>query len=68
MSGEGTNGWCLGGRETTSAGEVAYEVFGEGPPMVLVLEGLYWVGIRHLSDHKGHTVSSGVLHAEGRDG
>jgi pimeloyl-ACP methyl ester carboxylesterase len=34
---EGTNGWRLGRRETTLAGEVAYEVFGgEGPPVVLV--------------------------------
>jgi pimeloyl-ACP methyl ester carboxylesterase len=30
------NGWRLGSRETTSAGEVAYGVFGEGPPVVLV--------------------------------
>jgi pimeloyl-ACP methyl ester carboxylesterase len=30
------NGCRLGKRETTSAGEVAYEVFGEGPPVVLV--------------------------------
>src|SRR5215213_4862561 len=30
------NGWRLGRRETTSAGEVAWEVFGEGPPLVLV--------------------------------
>ena len=34
MSGKG--GWRLGRRETTSAGEVAYEVFGEGPPVVMV--------------------------------
>jgi pimeloyl-ACP methyl ester carboxylesterase len=38
VPGEGTNGWRLGGRETTSAGEVAYGVFGgeEGPPVVLM--------------------------------
>lgn len=37
MSGEGTHGWRLGRRAATSAGEVAYEVFGEeGPPVVLV--------------------------------
>jgi pimeloyl-ACP methyl ester carboxylesterase len=30
------NGWRLGKQESTSAGEVAYEVFGEGPPVVLV--------------------------------
>ena len=30
------NGCRLGKRETTSAGEVAYEVFGEGPPVILV--------------------------------
>jgi pimeloyl-ACP methyl ester carboxylesterase len=34
--GERADGWRLGRRETTSAGEVAYEVFGEGPPVVLV--------------------------------
>jgi pimeloyl-ACP methyl ester carboxylesterase len=34
---EGKNGWRLGRREATSAGEVAYEVFGqEGSPLVLV--------------------------------
>lgn len=32
----GKDGWRLGRRETTSAGEVAYEVFGEGPPVVMV--------------------------------
>ncbi|MDQ3791609.1 MAG: alpha/beta fold hydrolase, partial [Actinomycetota bacterium] len=32
----GRDGWRLGRRETTSAGEVAYEVFGEGPPVVMV--------------------------------
>jgi pimeloyl-ACP methyl ester carboxylesterase len=31
-----TNGWRLGQRQRTSVGEVAYEVFGEGPPVVLV--------------------------------
>jgi pimeloyl-ACP methyl ester carboxylesterase len=31
-----TDGWGLGRREATSAGEVAYEVFGEGPSVVLV--------------------------------
>jgi pimeloyl-ACP methyl ester carboxylesterase len=36
VSGEGTNGWRLGSRETTSAGEVAYGMFGEGPPVILV--------------------------------
>src|SRR3712207_9071631 len=34
--GNATAGWRLGRREATSAGEVAYEVFGEGPPVVLV--------------------------------
>jgi pimeloyl-ACP methyl ester carboxylesterase len=34
MSGE--FGWRLGRRERTSVGEVAYEVSGEGPPVVLV--------------------------------
>jgi pimeloyl-ACP methyl ester carboxylesterase len=33
---EGTNGWRLSRRETTADGEVAYEVFGGGPPVVLV--------------------------------
>ena len=32
----GKDGWRLGRRQTTSAGEVAYEVFGEGPPVVMV--------------------------------
>jgi pimeloyl-ACP methyl ester carboxylesterase len=32
----GTNGWRLGRRERISAGEVAYEVLGEGPPVILV--------------------------------
>jgi pimeloyl-ACP methyl ester carboxylesterase len=31
-----TSDWRLGKQERTSAGEVAYEVFGEGPPVVLV--------------------------------
>ena len=31
-----TDGWWLGKWEATSAGEVACEVFGEGPPVVLV--------------------------------
>jgi pimeloyl-ACP methyl ester carboxylesterase len=31
-----TNGWRLGKKERTSAGKVAYEVIGEGPPVVLV--------------------------------
>jgi pimeloyl-ACP methyl ester carboxylesterase len=30
------NGWRLGKQERTSAGEVAYDVFGEGPPVILV--------------------------------
>lgn len=30
------SGWRLGRRERASVGEVAYEVFGEGPPVVLV--------------------------------
>jgi pimeloyl-ACP methyl ester carboxylesterase len=34
--GDGTNGWRLRRRERASAGEVAYDVFGEGPPVVLV--------------------------------
>ena len=32
----GKDGWRLGRRQTTSAGEVAYEVFDEGPPVVMV--------------------------------
>lgn len=37
MSGAETQAWRLGRREATSAGEVAYDVFGEeGPPLVLV--------------------------------
>jgi pimeloyl-ACP methyl ester carboxylesterase len=36
VSGDGTNGWRLGKREATSMGEVAYEVFGQEPPVVLV--------------------------------
>jgi pimeloyl-ACP methyl ester carboxylesterase len=31
-----TDGWRLGKKERTSAGEVAYEVFGEEPPVILV--------------------------------
>jgi pimeloyl-ACP methyl ester carboxylesterase len=31
-----TDGWRLGERQRTSVGEVAYEVFGEGPPVILV--------------------------------
>jgi pimeloyl-ACP methyl ester carboxylesterase len=31
-----SDGWQLGKRVSTSAGEVAYEVFGEGSPLVLV--------------------------------
>jgi pimeloyl-ACP methyl ester carboxylesterase len=31
-----TTDWRLGKQERTSAGEVAYEVFGEGPPVILV--------------------------------
>lgn len=34
--GNGTDGWRLGRRAGLSAGEVAWEVFGEGPPVVLV--------------------------------
>jgi pimeloyl-ACP methyl ester carboxylesterase len=36
VSGEQTNSWRLGRREATSVGEVAYEVFCEGPPVILV--------------------------------
>ena len=36
MTDNATNGWRLGQRQRTSVGEVAYEVFGEGPPVVLV--------------------------------
>jgi len=32
------------------------------------LEGLDRAGIRRLADHKGHTMSSGVSHAEDLDG
>lgn len=32
----GTDRWRLGRREKVSEGEVAYEIFGEGPPVVLV--------------------------------
>jgi pimeloyl-ACP methyl ester carboxylesterase len=31
-----TDAWRLGRRQGTSVGEVAYEVFGEGPPVILV--------------------------------
>lgn len=31
-----TGGWRLGERQRTSVGEVAYGVFGEGPPVILV--------------------------------
>src|ERR671921_228948 len=34
--GNATDTWRLGERQGTSVGEVAYEVFGEGPPVVLV--------------------------------
>jgi pimeloyl-ACP methyl ester carboxylesterase len=34
--GNATEEWRLGERQGTSVGEVAYEVFGEGPPAVLV--------------------------------
>ena len=36
VTGNATNGWRLGERRRTSVGEVAFKVFGEGPPMVLV--------------------------------
>ncbi len=36
MTGNATDAWRLGERQGTSVGEVAYEVFGEGPPVVLV--------------------------------
>lgn len=36
MEENGAGGWRLGRREKVSGGEVAYEVFGEGPPVVLV--------------------------------
>jgi pimeloyl-ACP methyl ester carboxylesterase len=36
MSRNATGGWRLGERQGTSVGEVAYRVFGEGPPVVLV--------------------------------
>ena len=36
MTGNATDVWRLGERQGTSVGEVAYEVFGEGPPVVLV--------------------------------
>jgi pimeloyl-ACP methyl ester carboxylesterase len=34
--GSATDGWRFGQRQGTSVGEVAYEVFGKGPPVVLV--------------------------------
>jgi pimeloyl-ACP methyl ester carboxylesterase len=34
--GNATDAWRLGERQGTSVGEVAYEVFGQGPPVVLV--------------------------------
>lgn len=36
MLGGALGEWRLGRRETLPAGEVAYEVFGEGPPVVLI--------------------------------
>ena len=37
MLGNAANGWRLGRRERVLSGEVAYEVFGEdGPPVILV--------------------------------
>src|SRR5215213_7791925 len=36
MIGNATDAWWLGERQGTSVGEVAYEVFGEGSPVVLV--------------------------------
>lgn len=36
VTGNATDAWRLGQRQGTSVGEVAYEVFGEGPPVVLV--------------------------------
>jgi pimeloyl-ACP methyl ester carboxylesterase len=36
VTGNATDAWRLGERQGTSVGEVAYEVFGEGPPVVLV--------------------------------
>jgi pimeloyl-ACP methyl ester carboxylesterase len=43
------DGWRLGGRVRTEGGEVAYEVYGEGPPVVLVhgtpSRSLIWRGV-----------------------
>jgi pimeloyl-ACP methyl ester carboxylesterase len=36
VTGNATDAWRLGERQRTSVGEVAYEVFGEGPPVILV--------------------------------
>jgi pimeloyl-ACP methyl ester carboxylesterase len=36
VRGNATEGWRLGERQATSVGEVAYEVFGEGPSVILV--------------------------------
>jgi pimeloyl-ACP methyl ester carboxylesterase len=36
MIGNAAEAWRLGERQRTSVGEVAYEVFGEGPPVILV--------------------------------
>ena len=36
VTGNVTDGWRLSERRRTSVGEVAYEVFGEGPPVILV--------------------------------
>jgi pimeloyl-ACP methyl ester carboxylesterase len=36
VTGNATEAWRLGQRQGTSVGEVAYEVFGEGPPVILV--------------------------------
>src|ERR671914_2590840 len=36
VTGNATDAWRLGKRQGTSVGEVAYEVFGEGPPVILV--------------------------------
>src|SRR5918992_4287169 len=36
VTGNATDVWRLGERQGTSVGEVAYEVFGEGPPVILV--------------------------------
>jgi pimeloyl-ACP methyl ester carboxylesterase len=36
VRGNATGAWRLGQRQGTAVGEVAYEIFGEGPPVVLV--------------------------------